>query len=153
MSILLYGCTTWMLTKRIEKKLDSNCKRMLQAILNKSWKQHPTKQLLYSHLPPISKTTQVKRTRHKDELISNADEWVLVDQQELIYSSSVRTQDVVSKTCWKRWTTGMNGKRELGKSVLVAQYDDILWRLHASVTEIVTTINATVIYIILSIII
>ena len=28
-SILLYGCTTWMLTKHIEKKLDENCTRML----------------------------------------------------------------------------------------------------------------------------
>ena len=37
-SILLYGCTTWMLTKCMEKKQDSNCTRMLQAILNKSWK-------------------------------------------------------------------------------------------------------------------
>ena len=37
-----------------EKKLDGNCTRMLRAILNKSWKQHPTKQLLYGHLLPIS---------------------------------------------------------------------------------------------------
>ena len=29
MSILLYGCTTWMLTKHIEKSLDGNCTRML----------------------------------------------------------------------------------------------------------------------------
>ena len=36
-SILLYGCTTWMLTKRLEKKLDDNYTRMLQAILNNSW--------------------------------------------------------------------------------------------------------------------
>ena len=42
-SILLYGCTTWTLTKRMEKKLDGNYTRMLQAILNKSWRQHPTK--------------------------------------------------------------------------------------------------------------
>ena len=35
-SILLYGCTTWTLTKRPEKKLDGNYTRMLQAILNKS---------------------------------------------------------------------------------------------------------------------
>ena len=42
MSILLYGCTTWTLTEHIEKNLDGNCTRMLQAILNKSWKQHPT---------------------------------------------------------------------------------------------------------------
>ena len=32
----LYGFTTWMLTKCMEKKLDSNYIRMLQAILNKS---------------------------------------------------------------------------------------------------------------------
>ena len=38
-SILLYGCTTWTLTKRLEKKLDGNYTRMLWAILNKSWQQ------------------------------------------------------------------------------------------------------------------
>ena len=36
-SILLYGCTTWTLTKRLDKKLDGNYTRMLRAILNKSW--------------------------------------------------------------------------------------------------------------------
>ena len=41
--ILLHGCTTWALTKRPEK-LDGNYTRMLRAILNKSWRQHPTKQ-------------------------------------------------------------------------------------------------------------
>ena len=50
-SILLYECTTWMLTKQMEKKLDDNYTRMLQAILNKSWRQQPTKQQLYGHLP------------------------------------------------------------------------------------------------------
>ena len=35
-SILLYGCTTWTLTKRLEKKPDGNYTRMLGAILNKS---------------------------------------------------------------------------------------------------------------------
>ena len=62
-SILLYGCTTWTLTKRL-KKLDSNYTRMLRAILNKSWRQHPTRHQLYGHLPPITKTIQVRRTRH-----------------------------------------------------------------------------------------
>ena len=67
-----------MLTKRLKKKLDSNYTRMLQAILNKSWWQHPTRHRLYSHLPPITKTIQVKRNRHaghcwrsKDKLISD----------------------------------------------------------------------------------
>ena len=36
-SILLYGCTTWALAKRLEKKLDGNYTRMLRAVLNKSW--------------------------------------------------------------------------------------------------------------------
>ena len=82
MSILLYGCTTWKLTKRMEKKLDGNYTRMLWAILNKSWKQHPTKQQLYGHLPPIMKTIKVRQTRHtgycwrsKDKLISDILLW------------------------------------------------------------------------------
>ena len=54
-SILLYGCTTWTLTKRLEKKLDGNYTRMLRAILNKSWRQHPTRHQLYGHLPPSRK--------------------------------------------------------------------------------------------------
>ena len=78
-SLLLYGYTTWTLTKRIEKKLDGNYERMLRRIMNKSWKQHSTKQQLYSHLPPISKTIQVRHCGHcwrsKDELISNILLW------------------------------------------------------------------------------
>ena len=72
-SILLYGCTTWTLTKRLEKKIDGNYTRMLRAIL----RQRPTRHQLYGHLPPLTKTIQVRRTRHaghcwrsRDELIS-----------------------------------------------------------------------------------
>ena len=81
-SILLYECTTWTLTKRLEKKLDGNYTRMLRAILNKSWWQHPTKDQLYHHQPPITKTIEVRRTRHaghcrrsRDELISDILLW------------------------------------------------------------------------------
>ena len=63
-TILLYGCTTWTLMKRLEKKLDGNYTRMLRAILNKSWRQHPTKHQLYGRLPPITKTIQVRPSRH-----------------------------------------------------------------------------------------
>ena len=55
---------------------------MLRAILNKSRRQHPTKHQLYGHLPPITKTIQVRRTRHaghcwrsRDELISDVLLW------------------------------------------------------------------------------
>ena len=81
-SILLYGCTTWTLTKWLEKKLDGIYTRMLRAILNKSWRQQPTRHQLYGHLPPITKTNQVRRTRHaghywrsRDELISDVLLW------------------------------------------------------------------------------
>ena len=81
-SILLYGCTTWTLTKRLERRLDGNYTRMLRAVLNKSWRQHPTRLQLYGHLPSITKTIQVRRTRHaghcwrsKDELISDVLLW------------------------------------------------------------------------------
>ena len=80
--ILLYGCTTWMLTKRLEKKLDGNYTRMLRVLLNKSWTQHTTKNQLHGHLPPITKTIQVRRTRHagncwrsRDKLISDVLLW------------------------------------------------------------------------------
>ena len=55
---------------------------MSRAILNKSLRQHPTRQQLYGHLPPITKTIQVRQTRHaghcwriKDELISDVLLW------------------------------------------------------------------------------
>ena len=63
-------------------------------MLNKSWRQHPTKYQLYGHLPPITKIIQVRRTRHaghwrsrheigrlcrrwrsRDELISDVLQW------------------------------------------------------------------------------
>ena len=68
--------------QRLERKLDGNYTRMLRAVLNKSWRQHPTRHQLYGHLPPITKTIQVRRTRHaghcwrsKDELISDVLLW------------------------------------------------------------------------------
>ena len=83
MLILLYGCTTWTLTKPMEKKLDGNYSRMLRAILNKSWRQHPTKQQVYSDLPPITKTIKIRQTKHtghcwrsRDKLIRDVLLWI-----------------------------------------------------------------------------
>ena len=102
-SIQLYRCTTWSLTKRVEEMLDGDYTRTLHAVLNKSWNQHPTKQQLYSHLPPISKTIQVKWTRHakhcwwsKDELMDSygllqMETLVLADEQRLSYIRSVQS--------------------------------------------------------------
>ena len=79
---IIWKCTTWTLTRRLEKKLNGNYTRMLRAILNKSWWQHSKRHQLYGHLPPITKTIKVRRTRHaghcwrsRDELTSEVLLW------------------------------------------------------------------------------
>ena len=84
------------------KKLDSNYTRMLRAILNKSWRSHPTKQQLYGHLHPITKTIQVRWTRHaghcwrsRDELISNVLQWTpIYDQAKAGWSARTYIQQL-----------------------------------------------------------
>ena len=65
-SVLQYGCTTCTLMKWLgKKKLDENSIRMFvycfEQILEAA---SPTKQQLYSYLPPISQTIQVRQPRH-----------------------------------------------------------------------------------------
>ena len=107
--ILLYGCTTWTLIKRLEKMLDG-----------------------------ITKTIQVRRTSHaghgwrsRDTLIRDVPphmgEQKQGDQLKHTYSSYVRIQDVALKTCQRRWMIRRSGKRGSGISVLVARYDDEWW--------------------------
>ena len=89
-NMLIYTCTCLcsimaiLANTRLEKKLDGNYIRMFRAILNKSWWQHHTRHQLYGHLPPITKTIQVRRTTHaghcwrsKDELTSDVLQWTL----------------------------------------------------------------------------
>ena len=137
-SILLYGCTTWTQTKRLEKMLDGNYTRMQRAILNKSWRQHPTKHQLYGHLLAITKAIQVRRTRDagycwtsRDELKSDVLLWTphmaeqkQDDQLEHSYSSYVRIRNVAVKTFQRRWTIGKSGERRSGISVLAPRHDD-----------------------------
>ena len=137
-SILLYGCTSWTLTKRTEKKLDSNYTRMLQAILNKSWRQHPTKHQLYRHLLHITKPIQVRRTRHarhcwrsRNELISDLLLWtpsygrakagrpVRTYIQQLCEDTGYSTEDLP-----EAMNDREGGERGSGISLLVARHDD-----------------------------
>ena len=134
-SILLYGCTIWTLTKWLEKKLDGNYTRMLRAILNKSWRQPPTRYQLYGHLPPIMKTIQVRRTRHtghswrcRDELISDVLLWTpthgcaKAGRLARTYIQQLcEDTDVVQKTCLRWWTIGKSGERGSG---IPARHDD-----------------------------
>ena len=111
---------------------------MLRAILNKSWRQHPTKHQLYGHLPPITKTIQVRRTRHAGHCWRSRDELISVYsyghshmagqkqdvQLEHTFSSYVRIRDLALKTYrWQR-TLGRSGERRSGISVLTARHDE-----------------------------
>ena len=123
-SILLYGCTTWTLTKQMKEKLVGNYTRMLRAILNKSWRQHPPKLQLYGHLPPITKTIKIRRTRHarhwwgsKDQLISDVLLWIPSHSWAKTrwpayptYHSSVPIRDVVLKTYREQWGVVREGQ-------------------------------------------
>ena len=117
----------------MEKNLDNNDTRMLQAILNKSWRQHPIKQQLYRHLPPITKTIQVRQTRHaghcwksKDELLwTPSHGWVTFGPpartylQQLFADTGCILEDLLGVMDNKD-----KGERESGRSMLVIRYDD-----------------------------
>ena len=137
-AILIYGCTTWTLTKRLEKKLDGNYKRMLRAILKKSWRQHPTKQQLYGHLPPITKAIKPWRTRRaghgwrsRDEHISYVLLWTLSHGRT---KAGRPARTYVQQVCEDMGCShdGLpeavndleGGERESGISVLIARQDD-----------------------------
>ena len=122
----------------MKKKLDGNYTRMLRAILNKSWRQPPTKQQLYGHLPPITKTLKIRRTRHpghcwksRDELISDVLLWT-PSHGRAKAGRPTRTyiqelwpiRDVALRTCRKQWTIRRCGERGSEISVLIAWHDD-----------------------------
>ena len=65
-SILQYGCTTWTLTKRLERKLNGNYARMLRAVLNKSWRQHPTRHHYTDTCPPSRKLYKLDEPDTRD---------------------------------------------------------------------------------------
>ena len=137
-SILLYGCTTSTLTKRLKKKLDGNYTRMLRAILNKSWRQHPQgTNYTATCLPPrkLSKLDEPDTQDTAGEARANSSVMYSYgpphmakqkqdDQLEHTYNNYVGIRDVALKTCQRRWTIGRSGERESGMSVQAARHDD-----------------------------
>ena len=121
----------------MEEKLDDNYTIMLGAILNKSWRQHLTKQQLYGHLSPITKTIQVKRTRHtghcwrsRDELISDillwiASQWLTkVGRPARAYIQQLCADtDVALKISQKPWTIENGGRGGSRIFVLMVRHD------------------------------
>ena len=60
-TILLYGSTTWSLTKTEEKRLDGTYTRMLRMVYNVSWKDKVTNKSLYGDLDKLSSTIRKNR--------------------------------------------------------------------------------------------
>ena len=131
-SILLYGFTTCMLTKRMEKKLDGNYARILRAILNESWRQHPTKQQLFGHLLPIMKTIQVRHTRNAGHCWRSRDEFVsdifLCAPSNGRAKAGRPARTYIQQLCAEYMPEAMDGRkwgeRESGISVQIAWHDD-----------------------------
>ena len=136
-SILLYGRTTWTLTKRLEKKLDGNYTRMLRAILNKSRRHYPTRHQLYGHLPPITKTIQVRRTRHarhcwrsRDELISDLLLWTpAYGQAKAGWPARIYIQQLCEDTGWSPddQPEAMNDREKLRERVRDIRARGMTW--------------------------
>ena len=103
MSVILYGCTIWTLTKQLEKVRW----RILPAFLNKSSKQHLTKLLLQGDLPTISQTIQWQRTRYAGEVRMNT--WVMFFYGLLHIDTAmlVNKQSVFTSGLWRcSWSNG-----------------------------------------------
>ena len=112
----------------------------MQAILNKSWRQHPTKRQLYSHLPPIMKIIKVRQTRHagrcwrsREELISDVILWTpshgqakagqpaWTYLQQLCEDTGCSPEDLPEVMNDRE-----GGKRGSGISLLMARQDEML---------------------------
>ena len=110
--------------------------------MNKSWRQHPTKQQLNGHLRPITKTIHVRRTRHMGHCWRSRDEFI---SDKLLWTPShVRakagrpTGTYIQQLCAvtgcspgdlsEAMDEGRCGERELGISVLMARHEsDEMW--------------------------
>ena len=102
----------------------------------KSLKQHLKKQQLYGHLPPISKTIQIKHAGHswrnKDQLIIDVLQWTpshglaSVERPARTYIQQVCTDTGCCLEDLSEATDDRDEWREkdFGKPVLVTQHDD-----------------------------
>ena len=99
--------------------------------------QHPTKQQLYSHLQPITKTIKIRRTRHagycwrtRDELISDVLLWTpshgraKAGRPTLSYIQQLFADRGCSPDDRPEVMIGRGSERGSGTSVLIEGHDD-----------------------------
>ena len=111
---------------------------MLRAILNKSWRQHPTRHQLYGHLPPITKTKKLDEPDTQDtagEARTNSS--VMYSYGTPAYGQAKAgrpARTYIQQLCEdtgcspedlpKAMNDRRSGERGSGISVLAAQHDD-----------------------------
>ena len=131
------------------KNLDVYYTRMSRAILSRSWSQHPTKQQLYSHLPPITKTIKDSRTRHagscwrsRNELIGDELLWTPSHERAKAgrpartYIQQLCVERIVTlKTCRKQWTIGKSSER--GSEISVP----MIWSIYINKYEYINVVR------------
>lgn len=80
--ILLYGSETWTMSAKATRRLDGTYTRLLRRAKNLSWKSHPTRELIYGDLCPVSSLLKARRVqfaghchRAENEIISSLILW------------------------------------------------------------------------------
>ena len=101
----------------LKKSFFGNYTSMLHAVLNKSWKQHPTKQLLYDHLIPISQAIidGQNMLNSKTKFLCGfpgVDTPVLANYLRFTFVSSGQALDADKMTYWEWWTQGTDYKSQ-----------------------------------------
>ena len=138
LSILLYGCTTWTLTKRLEKMLDGNYTKCCQLYWTGPRRNTPQNSSCTATHHLSSKLSMMDEPDMQDTAGEvGTSSYVMYyngtlhmaqqkqgDQFKPTYIRCVRKQGVALRTCRKRWTIGRDGERGSGISVSMAQQDD-----------------------------
>ena len=72
-SVLLYGCESWTLASRLEKRLDGCYTRMLRSVKQIHWERHVTNLELYGGLPRVSTKIRARRLRLAGHCLRHAE--------------------------------------------------------------------------------
>ena len=131
LSILLYGCTTWTLTKRLRKSLMATTQECCEQFWTSPGGNTPKSSSCTATNLPSRKLSKLDEPDMQDTAgeAGTSSEVMFSygpphmakqgqeDRLEPTYNYSVRT-------CQKRWTIGRSGERGSGISVLAARHDD-----------------------------
>ena len=137
-SILLYGCTRWMLTKRMEKKLAAITQECYQQYWTSPGDSDPQSSSYMANYHLSWKLSKLDEPETRDTAgevrtssyvmyscgPSHMDEQREDVQFEPTYSSSVLIRDVALRIYQKQWMIGRCGERGSGISMQIAWHDD-----------------------------